>query len=342
MFTRSTTSFFAFAAVALLACSASAALETISQDPYIGAVVIDADTGSVLQEDNAHTVAYPASMIKMMDALIVLERIQSGHLRLDETVRITAEAAGMGGSQVYLKEGETFTIDELLYALMIQSANDAAVALAIHVAGSRNAFEAMMQQKADELGMKDTHIHSVHGLPPGKGQKPDVSTPYDMALLGQALTKMPDIYRYTSIQEKGFRDNTFIMRTHNNLLKSYEGCDGFKTGYFRAGGFSITATAARNDRRVIAVVMGSKQKKVRDQSAKEFLSAGFMNLPAIVPTPTPVPIMHAVTTEEIPLIDVVTIEEKPEPSRGLWWKIPLFMFIAGSLAAFFISRRRKC
>jgi D-alanyl-D-alanine carboxypeptidase (penicillin-binding protein 5/6) len=252
---------------------------TIARDPYVGALVIDADSGQILAADNPDTKAYPASVLKLMDLLIILDKIQAGALTLQDKVLTTAEAAKIGGSQVYLKENETFTVDELLYALMVQSANDAATALAIHVAGSKDGFVELMNQRAKELGMKSTEFHSIHGLPPGPGQKPDVSTPRDLARLARELLKYPDTLRYTSTRERGFRNDTFIMRTHNHLLGRVEGCDGMKTGYFSAAGYSIVATARRGDNRVIVVVMGSANRTLRDTKAAELMTKGFMAMP---------------------------------------------------------------
>jgi D-alanyl-D-alanine carboxypeptidase (penicillin-binding protein 5/6) len=242
-------------------------------------VVVEAGTGRVLFEDRADREGYPASMVKLMVLLLIQEKVEQGRVGLDERVRIGRGAAGMGGSQVYLAEGETFSVEDLLYALMIQSANDAAVALALHLDGSKEAFVARMNARAAELGMTRTMFHSVHGLPPGAGQKPDVSTAYDMALLSRAVLRHPDLLRYTSAKVRGFRSDTFIMRTHNKLLSSFEGCDGLKTGYFRAAGYSVAATARRSDRRLVAVVLGSKSKATRDAKAAELMAQGFLAEP---------------------------------------------------------------
>ncbi len=251
----------------------------LSQDPYLSALVIDADSGKVLFEDQAGTKAYPASVLKLMDLLIILEYIEQGRLGLSDMVQVTKEAAQMGGSQVYLDPKEQFSVEDLLYALMVQSANDAAVALAIHVAGSKEGFVALMNQRAEQLGMKDTRFSSVHGLPPSEGQKPDVTTAYDLSVLGRELATRTDVFEYTGITERDFRGGDFVMRTHNHLLSKVIGCDGFKTGYFRAAGFSIMATAKRRGVRLIAVVMGSKNRKVRDAKAIELLAKGFTMVP---------------------------------------------------------------
>ena len=253
-----------------------AGLATISKSPYVGAIVVDAASGKVLFEDKADAKAYPASVLKLMDILIILGKTDQGVLKLEDPVTVTAESSKMGGSQVYLKEKEVFSVDELLYALMIQSANDAATALAIHVAGTKDAFVDLMNQEAKKLGMNNTVFQSVHGLPPGAGQMPDETTARDLALLACELAKHPAIFKYTSVRQRGFRNDTFGMQTHNHLLGDFEGCDGFKTGYFRAAGYSMVATALRNNRRVIAVVLGSPTRDERDAKVRELLTKGFM------------------------------------------------------------------
>lgn len=252
---------------------------SIARDPYLGALVIDGTTGQILFADNPDQKAYPASVLKLMNLLIILEKIKAGALTLEDKVLVTAEASRIGGSQVYLKENETFAIDELLYAMIVQSANDAATALAIHIAGSKQGFVELMNQRARELGMKATEFHSVHGLPPGRGQKPDVSTPRDLARLARELLKHPEALRYTATRERSFRNGSFIMRSHNHLLGKVEGCDGLKTGYFSLAGFSSVVTARRGGERVIAVVMGSPSRTSRDAKAAELLAKGFLLMP---------------------------------------------------------------
>ena len=279
-----------------------------SRDPYQGAIVVDADTGRVLFEDGADRPGYPASVIKLMDMLIIQERIEAGQLSLSNQVTVTAEAAKIGGSQVYLAEKEVFSIEDLLYALMVQSANDAATALALHVGGTTAGFVELMNRRAAELGMTNTQFFSCHGLPPAAGVHPDTSTARDLAALARELVKHQDVLRYTSTRERGFREGKFIMRTHNHLLGQAEGCDGLKTGYIKAGGYSIVATAARGGRRVIAVVLGSTPREGRDAKAKELLAKGFLALP---PLPPPVVVSpktamtNAVAEEPKPVVPVV-------------------------------------
>jgi D-alanyl-D-alanine carboxypeptidase (penicillin-binding protein 5/6) len=181
-----------------------------------------------------------------------------------------------------LKEKEVFTIEELIYAMMVQSANDAALALATHYTGSEPVFVELMNKKARELGMESTKFYSVHGLPPSRGEKPDITTARDMALLSRELVmNYPEALKYTSTTVRKFRPDApepFIMRTHNHLLRDFDGCDGLKTGYFYAAGFSIAATARKSDARAIAVVLGSPASKERDKQARVLLSKGLMDI----------------------------------------------------------------
>ena len=265
--------------IAQPAWGARAKVTTVAKDPYVSALVIEADSGKVLFAEQADTVVYPASVLKLMSLLIIEKQLEQGKLKLTDMVQVTPEAAKTGGSQVYLDPKEQFPLEELLYALMVQSANDAAVALATHIAGSKEGFIALMNQQAAELGMKSSRFHSVHGLPPGKDQKPDETTAADLAILCRELAKRPNTFKYTGTKERPFRDNKFIMRNHNHLLGEVDGVDGFKTGYYEAAGFSIATTAKRGGVRIIAIVMGSKDRKVRDAKARELLAKGFTMVP---------------------------------------------------------------
>ncbi len=267
---------------------------SIARNPYVGAIAVDAANGRVLFEDQADAKSYPASVLKLMDLLIILERIDKGQLSFQDPVPVSAKASKTGGSQVWLAEKESFPVDEMLYALMVMSANDAAVALAEKIASTADAFLALMNQRARELGMGSTVFHSVHGLPPGPGQEHDVTTARDLAVLCRVLLKHPDALRYTSTRVRPFRPNggkkMVELRTHNHLLGQVEGCDGFKTGYFAEAGYSTAVTAARQGQRVIAIVLGSLDRKVRDAKAAELLARGFMALPvASAPVPRSVP-----------------------------------------------------
>ncbi len=255
---------------------------TIAKTPYVGAIVVEAATGKVLFERDADVKGYPASVLKLMDLLIILEKVERGQLSFQDQVPVSAKAAKTGGSQVWLEQNESFTLDEMLYALMVRSANDVAVALAEKVGGSTDAFVDLMNQKAKELGMHNTVFHSVHGLPPGPGQHHDITTARDLSILCREVLKHNDTLRYTSTRERPFRPNagpkTVMMRTHNHLMTHLEGCDGLKTGYIAQAGFSIAVTAQRNGQRVIAVVLDSTDLKTRDSKAAELVARGFAAL----------------------------------------------------------------
>ncbi len=263
----------------------------ISRDPWLGAIVLDAATGKVLYEDHADTKGYPASVLKLMDLLIILEKIEQKQISLQDQVPASAKASRAAPSRVGLAVGESFTVDEMLYALMVQSANDAAVALAEKVAGSTEAFIELMNRRARELGMNSTVFHSVNGLPPGKGQEHDVSTARDLSILCREVLKHPDALRYTSTRERPFRPHvrgkTVNMRNHNHLLGHVEGCDGLKTGYITASGYSIAVTAARHGQRVIVIVFDSSHSNERDARAAELVAKGFAALSAAAPGSAP-------------------------------------------------------
>ncbi len=316
-----------------------AKLDPIAKDPYLSALVIDADTGNVLFSEHPELKVYPASVLKMMNLLVVLDLIEQGRVKLEDMVQVTPEASKIGGSQVYLDPKERFTVDDLLYALAVQSANDAAVALAIHVAGSKEGFVAMMNDKAAALGMKDTKFHSVHGLPPSEGQQVDQTTANDLALLCRALIARPNALKYTGTKERPFREGKFIMRNHNHLLGSVDGVDGFKTGYFEAGGFSIATTAKRGGVRIIAIVMGSKDRKVRDAKTKELLAMGFAAVPpkpdmptiadAAEPAPAKATIAAAPDTPAAQQAASAPAQESAKASMGGWKS-----FLVGGAAGF--------
>jgi D-alanyl-D-alanine carboxypeptidase (penicillin-binding protein 5/6) len=307
------------------ASSGRAVIASRVRDPYLGAIVVDAATGLALFEKGADEPGYPASVIKLMDLLLIQERIEAGQLSLSNRVTVTAEASRLGGSQVFLAEKESFTIEDLIYALMIQSANDAATALALHVGGTTAGFVELMNGKAAELGMTNTHFYSCHGLPPAAGGMPDTSTARDLARLARELLKHPDILRYTSTRERGFRDDKFIMRTHNHLLTEVEGCDGLKTGFFKAGGYSIVGTAERGGRRVICAVLGSPTYQGRDAQARELIAKGFLSLPPL-PPPVSVPANAGMTNA---FIDPVA---EPEGETGGFWSRWAGRLALGALA----------
>jgi D-alanyl-D-alanine carboxypeptidase (penicillin-binding protein 5/6) len=329
--------------------TSSRGLPIISKNPYLGLVAVDGATGQVLVEDNADVTVYPASVIKMMTLFVVMDRVQQGTVRLTDQVTATAEASTMGGSQVYLKEGEVFSVEDLIYALMVQSANDAAVALAIHVAGSQLAFVEMMNKKAQESGLTNTHFYSCHGLPPTPPRKPqevDVSTPRDLAALGRMLVQThPGVIQYTSTLKRDFRTapTPFVLENHNRrLMASCQGVDGLKTGYVLAGGYSTVATAKRNDRRVFVAVCGSEALfgKERDKAAAEAFNRSFASLP-----PIPIPSTNVVAVTGSGDVATSDSESLPEEGGSSWLHIGIALGVAAiafvGIAGYVACRRNK-
>ncbi|OAM88248.1 D-alanyl-D-alanine carboxypeptidase [Termitidicoccus mucosus] len=253
---------------------------------YKGAIVVNAASGEVLFEDNADFVSPPASVTKLMTFLIVHDAIKAGRINHDTLVTVTAEDARIGGTQVWLKQGEVFTVDELLYALMIQSANDCAHALAHAAAAGREEFVALMNARAQSLGMKNTTFRTPHGLPPSSRRDADgdLTTPRDLALLSLALIRETDVLKYTSVRLREFgartRPEPVMMKNHNNLLPKVAGVDGLKTGFTQNAGFCLAATAQRNGNRLIVVTMGSPDSKSRDLKIANLFEHYFAKLPA--------------------------------------------------------------
>jgi len=265
----------------------------MGRDPYVGAVVLEASSGRVLFEDQADAKGYPASVLKLMDLLVILEKVEQRQLSFQDPVVASAKATRAAPSKVWLADNERFTLDEMLYALMVQSANDVAVALAEKVGGTTDGFVQLMNQRAQELGMSNTVFHSVNGLPPGRGQPHDVTTARDLSLLCREVLKHPDALRYTGTRQRAFRPNTpgktVDMRNHNHLLEQVPGCDGLKTGWIAAAGYSIAVTAARNGQRVLVVVLGSDSLRRRDAKATELVNRGFALLAAAPAVRPPAP-----------------------------------------------------
>jgi len=244
---------------------------------YRGFVVMEPVTGVILRSSHPDIRVEPASVSKLMLTAVTLDFIKQGKASLKETVDVSAKASKMGGSQVYLKQGEAFSLDEMLYAIIVQSANDACVAVAEHLAGTTDAFVALMNQKAKQLHMNNTHYVSVSGLYV-KPTVHDITTPRDMALLARyLLIHHPEILKYSATKVRGFRDNTFTLRSHNHLLLHYHGMDGLKTGYYHRAGFNLVATAKRGNQRFIVSLFGASTSKLRDKKIMELMEYAFRN-----------------------------------------------------------------
>ena len=244
--------------------------------PYRSILLIEANTGRVLKAKNERLGTKPASIVKMMTALIAMEQIKRNIIHLDEIITVSRRASRIGGQQVYLAQGEKFSLRNLMKSIIISSANDSSYAVAEHIAGDAEAFVEMMNQRAKELGMTNTHFVNVNGLPPGRKKPTNQMSARDAGILARELIKYPLIMKWSATKNAPFRNGSFTLTNTNNLLGRFRGMDGLKTGYHRKAGFSIVATAKRKNLRLIAVVMGSSHSRRRFKEAKRLLAWGFI------------------------------------------------------------------
>ena len=238
------------------------------------AILIEQDTGEILFKKNENEPLPPASMTKVMTLLLIMEAIDNEKIKLDEKVTVSERAASMGGSQVFLEAGEEMTVEDLLKSIAVASANDASVTLAERIAGTEEAFVKMMNDKANELGLKNTRFQNSSGLP----ARDHYSTSYDMAIIAKELLKYESITDYTSIYEDYLRkgeENEFWLVNTNKLVRFYPGVDGLKTGFTNEAKYCLTATAKKEDMRVIAVVMGAETVKERNATISGMLDYAF-------------------------------------------------------------------
>lgn len=253
---------------------------TVAREPYLGAIVVDAADGRVLFEENADAAGYPASVLKLMLLLTAMEQIKAGQLTLKDPVPVRATAVSTEGADLKLKEGESFTVEEMLYACMMHSANDAAMALAEKLGGTQAGYLEHINRRAAELGMNSSRFVSPSGLGLNNGEGPhDVTTPRDLTLLCREVLKYPEALTFTSARSRVFRPNggsaRIRMETHNYILDMVKGCDGLKTGYIRAAGYCIAGTAMRGNRRIIAVILGATSETSRNKLAAKLIEKGF-------------------------------------------------------------------
>ena len=237
------------------------------------AVLMEAGSGRVLYSKNESSAYAPASVTKIMTLLLVAEALSEEKIKLDENVTVSEYAASMGGSQVFLKEGESMSVEELIKCTVIASANDAAVALAELVGGSEEAFVMQMNARAMELEMKSTNFENVTGLDDTTVNH--VTSAMDIAIMSRELIKHDIILKYSSIWQDTIRDGSFTLTNTNRLVRFYDGCNGLKTGSTDAAGFCMSATAKRDGMQLIAVVMGAPTRDVRNSIAKKLLDYGF-------------------------------------------------------------------
>ncbi|CAM3426676.1 serine hydrolase [Hydrogenibacillus schlegelii] len=250
----------------------------------VSAILVDMDTGTVLYEKNADEKRPPASITKIMTLLLIMEALERGDIRITDVVTASERAASMGGSQIFLAPGERMTVEDLIKAIAIASANDASVAMAEHLAGSEAAFVARMNEKAKALGMNNTHFANATGLP----VENHYTTARDIAIMSRALIAHEAVLRYTSLYEDYLRKDTdrpFWLVNTNRLVRFYEGMDGLKTGYTSEARYGLSATAKRGDLRLIAVVLGEPTAKTRNRDITAMLDYGFAHYTSVVLVP---------------------------------------------------------
>ncbi|MGM9522906.1 MAG: D-alanyl-D-alanine carboxypeptidase family protein [Faecousia sp.] len=280
-------------ALALMLCVLPAARAEGVEIAAPSAILMDAATGTILYEKNAHEKLAPASVTKVMTLLLVMEALDSGRISWDDMVTASETAAGKGGSQVYLEVGEQMSMDEMLKSVVVSSANDCATALAEHVAGSEAAFVERMNARAAELGLEDTHFVNCTGLDDEPNAAEHLTSAYDIAVMSRELLKHDEIRKYTTIWMDTVRDGQFGLSNTNKLVRFYQGTTGLKTGYTKAAGHCLSASAQRDGIELIAVVLHCESSSDRFQSAKALLDYGFAN--------------YALVSAELP--------EAPEPIR---------------------------
>lgn len=264
-------------ALALMICVLPAAKAEGVEIAAPSAILMDAATGTILYEKNAHERLAPASVTKVMTLLLVMEALDSGRITWDDMVTASETAAGKGGSQVYLEVGEQMSMDEMLKSVVVSSANDCATALAEHVAGSEAAFVERMNARAAELGLEDTHFVNCTGLDDEPNAAEHLTSAYDIAVMSRELLKHDEIRKYTTIWMDTVRDGQFGLSNTNKLVRFYQGTTGLKTGYTKAAGHCLSASAQRDGIELIAVVLHCESSSDRFQSAKALLDYGFAN-----------------------------------------------------------------
>ena len=248
------------------------------------AVLMDVTTGAVLYESNPHESLAPASVTKVMTMLLIMEALDGGSISLTDTVTASETAAAKGGSQIYLKAGETMSVSDMLKSIAVSSANDCACAMAEHLSGSEEAFVARMNSRARELGMNDTTFVNCTGLDDGADAVNHRTSAYDIALMSRELLKNhPKIKDFTTIWMDSVRGGTFGLSNTNKLIRFYPGATGLKTGFTTGAGYCLSASAQREGMELVAVVMGAESGAARNAACKQLLDYGFANFALIAP-----------------------------------------------------------
>ena len=268
-------------AVSILPMPAQAAPAEVAAK---SAILMDLATGTVLYEQNAHEKLPPASVTKVMTMLLVMEAIDQGRIGWEDTVTASDAAAAKGGSQIYLKSGETMSVTDMLKAIAVSSANDAACAMAEHIAGSEEAFVQQMNARAAELGMEDTHFVNCTGLDDEANAAEHLTSAHDIAVMSrQLLLHHPEIKKFTTVWMDTLRGGTFGLSNTNKMIRFYSGATGLKTGFTAKAGYCLSASALRDGMELVAVVMGSETSKDRFAACKSLLDYGFANYALIRP-----------------------------------------------------------
>ena len=288
--------------------------------PAKSALLMDAATGTVIYEQNAHEALAPASVTKVMTMLLIMEALDDGRIGWEDTVTASETAAAKGGSQIYLKAGETMSVSDMLKSIAVSSANDCACAMAEHLAGSESAFVQAMNARAKELGMNDTNFVNCTGLDDGAEAAEHRTSAYDIALMSRELAiKHPDIKKFTTIWMDTVRNGEFGLSNTNKLVRFYSGATGLKTGFTSGAGYCLSATAEREGMELIAVVMGCESSKDRFNACKAMLDHGFANYAVVKAeltevTTVPVRLGNADLVEAVPAGDEALLIEKAQKS----------------------------
>ena len=288
--------------------------------PAKSAVLMDVATGKLLYEQEAHTPLAPASVTKVMTMLLIMEAIDGGRIGWQDMVTASETAAAKGGSQIYLKVGESMTVEDMVKSIAVSSANDCACAMAEHIAGSESAFVELMNKRAEELGMKDTHFVNCTGLDDDEAAKDHKTSAYDIALMSVELLKNhPDIKKYTCIWMDTVRNGAFGLSNTNKLVRFYQGATGLKTGFTSQAGYCLSASALREDMELVAVVMGCESSKERFAACKSLLDYGFATYALITPrsekSEIPVKLGAAKTVTAVPAGDDAVLVDKGQKNQ---------------------------
>lgn len=323
-----------FVLLVLLAGAMLPAVRAAELDlPAPSYVLMERSTGEVLLEHNAHERLRPASVTKVMTLLLIMEALDDGRIGWDDMVQTSAAAAAKGGSQIYLEENEQLPLEEMLKSIVVSSANDCACAMAEHIAGSEAAFVEMMNARAEQLGMTDTHFVNCTGLDDEPEAAEHLTTAYDIALMSRELLGHEAIKKYTTIWMDTVRDGQFGLSNTNKLVRFYDGTTGLKTGYTSAAGHCLSASAERNGMELIAVVLHCASSTDRFESAKALLNYGFSNYALVTPEPGELPAVPVTLGTSMEITPVLADETPILIDKALAASVETNVRVDGSVTA---------